>query len=430
MTNPKLLLALALLLAVCAASSFGADQPCPSIIGCDLCVHPETGECDACSPARNFIITPDAQKQCQCVDKAWLNKEKTRCEACETVLPLCLDCASSGDRSTVCGSCKEGYFWDGSSCIACSNGHPHCIKCSHDGEICQECDRGTYLDTGVCLSCGTNCNECKNKDKCDICADGSFKNNSTGKCDSCGISHCKTCTKSKSCDGCLSGYFLHKTTLPARTSCLACMANCMTCKDNTTCEACQPTYYYNTGTKKCVSCSTLPHCKDCVAGGKCTGCVSLEWYLKDSQCVSCNQDDNHCLTCSDPSHCLSCVAQFYLDAKGCQPCSSFNEGCLTCLGFEDCTSCVSDTYFLNNHFCNRCNNSLSYCATCKDQTTCTSCEPTFFLDPQGLCQSCRVLPGCIDCTSQGCTQCDSTYYLSDKKCILCAERFLHCGACT
>lgn len=59
------------------------DQPCSSIIGCEICNDPASGKCDLCSADRNFNPQPDADQQCQCVSNKWLNSAKTMCAECQ-----------------------------------------------------------------------------------------------------------------------------------------------------------------------------------------------------------------------------------------------------------------------------------------------------------------------------------------------------------
>ena len=133
MANPKLFLSVLLLLTTAFAVNIYSDEPCPSIIGCEVCSHPETGQCDVCSPDRGFIMQPDEKKQCQCKESTWLDQNKTKCGECSVIVPECLSCSSQADRSTVCDHCADGYYWNGSFCIHCYNGHPHCLRCTQDG---------------------------------------------------------------------------------------------------------------------------------------------------------------------------------------------------------------------------------------------------------------------------------------------------------
>ena len=76
-------------------------------------------------------------------------------------------------------------------------------------------------------------------------------NTTTGKCVSCGIDHCQNCTKASSCDKCMDGYYVTRSGTPARTKCVACLANCLICESNVTCDKCMDTFYFNVATKKC-----------------------------------------------------------------------------------------------------------------------------------------------------------------------------------
>ena len=77
---PTRTLLLALTLTLALTANILTDQPCPSIIGCDICDHPDSGKCDQCSQPRNFVISPDQQGQCQCLPNLWLNSDLTVCQ--------------------------------------------------------------------------------------------------------------------------------------------------------------------------------------------------------------------------------------------------------------------------------------------------------------------------------------------------------------
>ena len=131
------LLFLTLLLSLTLSINIIQDQPCPSIIGCDICDNPESGKCDQCSQARNFVISPDEDGLCQCLPDLWLSSDKSQCQECQSVIDKCLQCSSSDDRSTICFKCTEGFFWDNTACAPCSNSLPNCLKCTQDGTTCQ-----------------------------------------------------------------------------------------------------------------------------------------------------------------------------------------------------------------------------------------------------------------------------------------------------
>ncbi len=72
--------------------------------------------------------------------------ENPKCSMCNDA---CLTC--SGSLITECDSCKDGFWFDGSStCDACD---PKCVLCDGDtANDCSKCAEGFYLIDG-----GTTC---------------------------------------------------------------------------------------------------------------------------------------------------------------------------------------------------------------------------------------------------------------------------------
>lgn len=160
------------------------------------------------------------------------------CATCKDSGTTCLSCTSGNvlyyTEATCSNSCPNGEYDGGSQkCKPCSI---YCQTCTNSASNCQSCKSlggiGYYLNGTSCIA---------------TCPDGTFKNTSTLKCDSC-PSACATCfgsalTKCYSCknDGTNNYYLLYGTYTCNQTcsagqyavnssmQCLLCASTCTTC---------------------------------------------------------------------------------------------------------------------------------------------------------------------------------------------------------
>lgn len=126
------------------------SQASCSVSNCKICV---TGSNDKCSNCEDGYSINDASgcsklacpgKQffvgstCSCGPKTYISGSS--CEPCADT--NCLTCSA-----TVCTSCLNGYYPEGSACTACSS---NCARCDSTG--CLECSSGFLLKAKLCIS--------------------------------------------------------------------------------------------------------------------------------------------------------------------------------------------------------------------------------------------------------------------------------------
>lgn len=364
------------------------------------------------------------------------------CKTCKDYTTYCISCTSGSSYpylyDNTCNSgCLQGYYGDGTNCIACTN---PCLTCS-SSTVCLSCtikntspDFGslTYLYSGTCVV---------------TCPVGYLPNTSTLACEAC-QSPCVTCsTTTTTCTSCTSPLYLLGTTctsscpsdgtyIVSGSVCLECTSPCNTCTTTvTTCSSCDSGYsLYGT---TCVS--------SCPSGYV---SVSSVCTICKSPCATCTTSTLICSTCIDDyvlysTTCLTaCPAGYVSDGIKCVVCDS---SCFTCEGAADiCTSCTNglnlfsydclascpdESYVAIANVCEKC---ASPCATCSSTTTfCKSCIsgyklhsntcvltcPTNSIDNGSSCSDCST--NCLTCsgTINTCTSCASGKYLEANICV-------------
>ena len=209
--------------------------------------------------------------------------------------------------------CKEGYYNLNGLCIKCSEGAPHCSKCTYEMNkdetigkfICQKCESGGYGLTkfGTCQLCSMqNCKSChyneNSKVECDECVDNYYKG-SNGECKKCrdvSISggRCVICSDydtdyDRGSCYCYSGF-----TKVGQSSCESCPNNCKSCQYNYTLNATQCSNCYdNYGLNKDKTCTYCGNgCQECSINetneANCTLCYSGT-FLEYNKCLICNE---------------------------------------------------------------------------------------------------------------------------------------------
>jgi proprotein convertase subtilisin/kexin type 5 len=219
-----------------------------------------------------------------------------------------------------------------------------------------------------------------------------------------------------------------------------CSNNCRSClTDNITCLTCYITssnylfsngnclkncsynQFINTTNNSCSQCQNI--CLSCSSNDICISCNSSSLYpiFFNNTCLSnCplgyfNNTATSCLSC--PSSCLACSLYTF-----CSICN-INYGLYnnTCLG-----NCPNGTYLLNQ-ICNNCTNGCLICTTqgctqCNSTTllyqlNCvTTCPENLYSDTIGNCKLC--LSPCSSCnnTIYSCTSCINLYFLFNNIC--------------
>ena len=376
------------------------------------------------------------------------------CSACSNTCYTCFNSSTNGCTSCssnryyyngACDtSCPSGYYaLNGTSSInnICQNCDPSCLTCSFGGNNnCTSCSTGSYLSSGSCLTCSSNCTSCAySANNCTSCAAGNILFN--------GVCYAN----------CPNGYYLNGA------SCSSCSSNCSTCAYSASnCTACSGTnilfnnvcygncpngFFLNTTHLNCQTCSS--NCSTCAyAANNCTGC-SGSGILFNNICYG------------------NCPNGYYLNGGSCSLCST---NCSTCsYASNNCTSCTGanilfnntcyancpNGYYLNAGSCLACSNNCSTCAYAA--SNCTACSGTnilynnvcygncpngFFLNTTTLnCQGCSS--NCSTCaySASNCTKCTGTnilynnvcyancpngYYLSGGSCLACSS---NCSTC-
>ncbi|CAD2220587.1 hypothetical protein, conserved [Angomonas deanei] len=172
------------------------------------------------------------------------------------------------------------------------------------------------------------------------------------------------------------------------------VANCQTCVTNseTACSVCKDSYKLDEN-KLC----TLKTC----AQEPCTGCTSS------------SDDDDTCVSCSDPyvfeastSQCTGCIAGYKRDGATCVEKGCSVDNCKTCVfDTEDQCSVCNDNYKLNEFSCE-----LKTCA----QPPCSGC--TNAAGDDDVCGTCRDPYKFEESTSQ-CTDCIAGYKRDGAACV-------------
>ena len=166
---------------------------------------------------------------------------------------------------------------------------------------------------------------------------------------------------------------------------------------------CSRGFYKDFLTNRCLKCSSK--CQTCISTNICISCKKNE-ALVIGQCLSCQKP---CLTCqNNPNSCLSCSnPEMFLDNKCerlcqnkselCQVCDIYSGKCLKCkLGFSlRGGKCEENKCFISN------------CKICFSGDSCRLCESGFVLENK----NCRVC-------SNNCTFCPFGYKLTvDSSCV-------------
>lgn len=196
--------------------------------------------------------------------------------------------------------CGERFYPDETDpdfffCRSCPS---NCLRCDN-AHLCTECIADYYLTT---INGYTLCVRAKD------CAEGSYADAGTGKCESC-ISDCNVCSGPTGCSECFDGFFLDnnacinrcptgKFALPSG-ACASCIANCDECKDTLSCKTCSNGFFLLEDEKVCVNGATCPdgyylgtgnnctlckpECHKCTSATVCTACI-LGHTLKGTNC--------------------------------------------------------------------------------------------------------------------------------------------------
>lgn len=132
----------------------------------------------------------------------------------------------------------------------------------------------------------------KNKNLCEICADGSYLDAAQQNCIKCSDANCAQCTSAVGCSVCKDGYYRDSSG-----ACVACTAgfNCATCSEANKCTSCTvgtPIYFLDPTTKTCGIC-TAQNAVECASATVATKCAT-GYFLNSGACVQCRTTCDIC----------------------------------------------------------------------------------------------------------------------------------------
>ncbi|XP_072051183.1 proprotein convertase subtilisin/kexin type 6-like [Amphiura filiformis] len=343
-------------------------------------------------------------------------------------------------------SSYSSYSYDDDNC------HEECWDTGCDGPNADDCFKCKHFRDRITQNCVK------------YCPDGQYPPTYMHE-------RCKTCNKEcKTCVG------------PEPWDCTSCSDD-LFLLDGECLEECDNGFFADKGDNVCHRCDDLceeckdvpDNCQSCVAGAvldgnECKLSCPSNYYLKDSQCLSCHTtceschgpDETDCISCDiDLVHkgnrCVDdeqCGDGFYIstDIHGgevSRECIACHPTCKTCDGFafDDCLSCMVDSY-LNFGVCepdcrdgtyrdvddDKCHACPDGCKLCITELICIACEDDRVLndgscdegcssgsyDSEGECFQCHSL--CEECNDGGLTDC--TECKQDE-----GKRYLLEGAC-
>lgn len=127
-------------------------------------------------------------------------------------------------------------------------------------------------------------------------------------------------------------------------------------------------------------------------------------------CVAC---PSGCASCDVSGSCYSCLASFYLFQGHCLNCPAL---CSSCTDGSTCTGCSSG--ILVSNLCITCQDTTyggsagcTACVASNNFISCTVCQDMYYLDANGVCQSCAAaITGAVRCRDANTpTQCQNDY---------------------
>lgn len=202
-----------------------------------------------------------------------------------------------------------------------------------------------------------------------------------------------------------------------------------------------------------LGCTNHMICYDCACATKkchmssssvvsCNSCSSKTYTDISGACKSCN---SMCLTCSDSTYCISCVAShtqlisgvcscsdgYYPDnlsvSDGCKVCDSV---CLTCPDATHCTTCVTDNAQPKSSGGCECKTGFYTSGSFTLTSSCPSCHSDCKeCTVQDLCTTCKA-DNAIAKTDAGCKCMDGYYKIKDlSNQDACSQCFNKCKTC-
>lgn len=270
-----------------------------------------------------------------------------------------------------------------------------CISGWCNINYCQVCKTGYFQYDGLCIPCGSNCEQCSLYDQCINCFSGYYRPGVQSSCSLCSICVVGQATI-RPCGNNLNAI------------CETCASNQIAVNVGGGAQVCQdcPAGTYRTPDK--LSCAT------------CTQCTSLQYVLPTNDCTS--TQNRVCTDCPDNKAtkninsglCDTCRPGYYLQSGLCyscaslpcpvdryQDCSNAVRNCYVCTGMTDATKC-SVGYGPNPSTCPAGTTQNPVCEQCPAGSErpnlvpykCSKCNDGFYKTQPGTanCQPCTNAP--------------------------------------
>ncbi|BFU22689.1 protein kinase domain containing protein [Entamoeba histolytica] len=364
----------------------------------------------------------------------------SKCSNCKVTTDQCITCNINKKYMSVSGecsliqtadlvsnnniiSCKSNYYLTSGECVSCSKKFKDCsictektcITCSspnayitkdgscevdqnckiYENNQCSVCKDGYFKTSeGVCSSCTTGCNKCKDSSLCLECSD-SYYLTTMGKCVANELPNCELSSK-KGCTRCFDHFYLD-----SNGNCQECNKTCLTCFKNASfCTSCQSDYYLDQNT--CITDNGKSgKCSHILPGGKCAIC-KVGYYNLNSDCYECSEN---CTTCQrDANSCIECGENYYHSSSQ-NKCLS-QDDLVYCISKNSwgCSKCLDGTYMYNGE-CYLCSDN---CMNCIWSNICSSCDYGKVLR-NGKCIPLEAVVNCIETSNGKCSKCSLNY---------------------
>ncbi|CAD5118963.1 DgyrCDS7634 [Dimorphilus gyrociliatus] len=417
---------------------------CPT--NCNSCTYTEAlsqTKCDSNKCDTGYVMN-NLDKSC--------HKCPTGCHKCSyTTTPVCdiLQCKDGYVQNPISKECKVCP----SKCSACFFDEATAdAKCYDKG-----CSINSYMSSGTCLSCNSNCHRCMNVLGTKQCFDQKCSDNYGLKfndrlCYACpeGCKHCDIATDgTPTCNTCQSGYAMNT----ADKTCKICPENCNVCDydagiTDTKCQSgqCKSGFAQKDDNRLgCVQCQTCTACTYNTENPSVPDCVDNTCPAKQQvQTVGkqCGKCPTNCAACDGDLKCTLCDSRYALQATDkqcivcpadCHSCDSLGNGKTGCKS----TGCNSGYVVTDEKLCKKCPDNCLECTynadTKKSLCKSTRCASRYAITTDFQCMKCP--DNCYECvvgaggkTECNENKCDSRYgwRSSDKNCHKCPD---NCATC-
>ncbi|CAG9335755.1 unnamed protein product [Blepharisma stoltei] len=276
---------------ICTSCSEGC-KVCTSLANCQTCWDPN--------------MTIDSDGSCSCDDPN----------------------STFNDNQNLC-VCNNGYFQNGSTCVACSLG---CKTCNSAVECTQCFDTAQQsLINGACLCNGTPAWTYNSATQTCVCSVGYYQNGNT--CDQCPAG-CVTCTAANNCQTCSDPHSTLKNGI-----CVCNDPNAGFKQNDPNC-ICNSGFYENVDT--CTQCQS--GCEVCGSATFCTQCFEANMTNTGKGNCVCSYELQ---TFNPTTHQCSCPLHTYAD-EDTQTCQKCDETCSNCQAKNNCLDCYDADNMVNN----------------------------------------------------------------------------------